>query len=238
MNESNVGTLYEGMSIIIRSRVSEDIWAGTLGTIDWSNPVSASSSDYYSDVSETEMNGSSKYAFYVELDSMDGLMLGQHVYIEPDYGQEEDSGEVISLGSWYLNDLDGKPWVWAESSKGTLEKREVTLGDYDEELDSYVIEDGLELTDYIAFPDESYKAGMTCEEYDEAAFAVDEDGYYEEGDYTENGMYEEGVYEEGVYEEGVYEEEGVYDEDSGYSEDDAYVEDGVDAGFAAEANEE
>ncbi len=36
-----------------------------------------------------DTTSSSTYPFYVTLDSSDGLMLGQHVYIEMDEGQEE-----------------------------------------------------------------------------------------------------------------------------------------------------
>ena len=37
-------------------------------------------------------------------------------------------------------------------------------------MDAYVVTDGLTADDYIAFPDESLKAGMTCVTYDESTF--------------------------------------------------------------------
>ena len=37
-------------------------------------------------------------------------------------------------------------------------------------MDTYVVTDGLTADDYIAFPDESLKAGMTCVTYDDATF--------------------------------------------------------------------
>ena len=35
----------------------------------------------------SDVSTASKYPFYVTLDSSDGLLMGQHVYIEPDHGQ-------------------------------------------------------------------------------------------------------------------------------------------------------
>ena len=60
--------------------------------------------------------------------------------------------------------------MWAQNSKGKLEKRSVTLGEYNTETDTYPVTDGLTAEDYIAFPDESLKAGMTCITYDEGTF--------------------------------------------------------------------
>ena len=37
-------------------------------------------------------------------------------------------------------------------------------------MDTYVVTDGLSAEDYIAFPDETLKAGMTCVTYDESTF--------------------------------------------------------------------
>ena len=118
---------------------------------------------------------SSKYPFYVALESTDGLLLGQHVYIEPDYGQDAvEDADTIHLPSWYLCDIEGNPYVWAQSGSGKLEKRNVTLGSYDDMMDTYVIESGLTPDDYIAFPDETLSAGMTCVTYDESNFASDD----------------------------------------------------------------
>ena len=93
------------------------------------------------------------------------------MYIEPDYGQDaEQDANTLKLPSYYINDVDSSPWVWAQNDKGKLEKRSLTLGDYDAEMDTYVVTDGLTADDYIAFPDESLKAGMTCVTYDDATF--------------------------------------------------------------------
>ena len=132
---------------------------------DWNNPAKQQS--YY----DSDTSLSSKYPFYVALDTSDGLLLGQHVYIEPDYGQDaEQDASAINLPSYFINDPDGKPWVWAQSSKGKLEKRDLKLGEYNADTDTYPVLDGLTAEDYIAFPDESLKAGMTCVTYDDATF--------------------------------------------------------------------
>ena len=47
---------------------------------------------------------SSTYPFYVNLDSSDGLMLGQHVYIEPDEGQDEQKAGLW-LSEVYIVDM-------------------------------------------------------------------------------------------------------------------------------------
>ena len=107
----------------------------------------------------------------MDLDSSDGLLLGQHVYIEPDYGQDaQQDDSALKLPAYYINDADSSPWVWAQNDKGKLEKRSLTLGEYDADMDTYVVTDGLSAEDYIAFPDETLKAGMTCVTYDESTF--------------------------------------------------------------------
>lgn len=165
VNENNAAALREGTEVIIRSRVSDQTWKGSVDTVDWNNPVQQQS--YY----DSDTSLSSKYPFYVALDEGDGLLLGQHVYIEPDYGQEdEQDASAINLPSYFINDPDSKPWVWAQSSKGKLEKRDLKLGEYNADTDTYPVLEGLTAEDYIAYPDESLKAGMTCVTYDDATF--------------------------------------------------------------------
>ena len=176
VNEANAYALTEGAPVIARSRVNDQVWHGTITMIEWDNPMQ--NSNYYGD---TDTVMSSKYPFYVELESSDGLLLGQHVYIEPDNGQEtEPASDAINLPEWYIVDADSNPFVWAQGKNGKLEKRSVTLGDYDEMMGTYPVLEGLTADDYIAFPDDSLKAGMTCVTYDEGTFTPDE-GMYDEG---------------------------------------------------------
>ena len=78
--------------------------------------------------------------------------------------------KLLNSDGEFLNDAEGKPWVWAQNSKGKLEKRSITLGEYNTETDTYPVTDGLTAEDYIAYPDDSLKAGMTCITYDDATF--------------------------------------------------------------------
>ena len=167
VNENNAGVLTEGTAVVIRSRVSDQTWKGTIDSIDWNN-AQQKRSDYGD--SDTAM--SSKYPFYVTLDGGgEGLLMGQHVYIEPDVGQEDEAEKnAINLPSYFVNDAEGNPWVWAQSSKGKLEKRSLKLGEYNGENDTYPVLSGLTAEDYIAYPDDSLKAGMTCITYDDATF--------------------------------------------------------------------
>ncbi|MGI6051533.1 MAG: efflux RND transporter periplasmic adaptor subunit [Bilifractor sp.] len=155
VNEQNIGSLTEGSDVIIRSRVdSEKTWKGKITKIDTENAESNQNEMYYS--SWDSSTTSSKYPFYVDLDSSDGLMMGQHVYIEPDYGEQDtvDKSEGIWIGSFYVDQTDpDHPFVWADNGKGKLEKRDVTLGEKDEMMDEVQITDGLSKDDSIAYPD-------------------------------------------------------------------------------------
>ena len=190
VNESNAAVLNEGVQVIIRSRVSAQTWRGTISSIDWNNP--AQSSNNYYDSGSSDTSSSSKYPFYVELSSSDGLLMGQHVYIEPDLGQDAQS-TGIQLPASFINDADSSPWVWAQSSSGKLEKRSLTLGDYNAELDTYTVTDGLTAADYIAFPDDTLKAGMTCVTYDESTFDPSGDGSYADDGGVMDGGFDAGM---------------------------------------------
>lgn len=175
INELNLYSLPEGTPVLVRSRMDDTMtWTGVVESIDWENPVTGNTNNmiYYGE--EDEMTSSSKYPFYIALDSTDGLILGQHVYIEPDYGQEETGG--LMLPAYYILDADTDPWVWAASDKDKLEKRSLSLGAYDEMLDQYEVLSGLTALDYIAFPDDTLSAGMAVSYYDEYGFGAEEGG--------------------------------------------------------------
>ena len=165
INEQNRDSIVPGESVIIRSRVdSSKTWKGTMGSIDVNNGTSDSSdSDDYSMMggSSDDQTTSTSYPFYVELDSSDGLMLGQHVYIEPGTGVNT---EGLHLMTAYIVDADGKePYVWVANKKDRLEKRNVKLGAYDEEQDTWEITEGLKETDYIVWPDGECKEGAAVQ---------------------------------------------------------------------------
>ena len=211
VNENNASVLTQGTAVVIRSRVSDQTWKGSIDSIDWNNAVQ--NQNYYGD---TDTAMSSKYPFYVKLEGKgDGLLMGQHVYIEPDYGQEDETdASAINLPSYFINDADGNPWVWAKSSKDKLEKRSLKLGEYNAETDTYPVLDGLTAEDYIAFPDDSLKAGMACITYDDATF---DPGMNGGGDvYPDDGMIDEDVPMDGVDAGGdMPAEDGVVTDDGG-----------------------
>ena len=167
INEMNVGTLTEGMPVIIRSRVDGGrTWSGTLAKIDWETTVNSAANMYgFSD----EMTSTTKYPFYVDIADSEGLLLGQHVYIEPDYGQTSVR-EGLRLPAYYVVTDQGNPFVWAQNGRGKLEKRPVSLGEEDPEDGSVLIVSGLSLSDSIAFPEEGLRAGMTCVPYEDTMF--------------------------------------------------------------------
>ncbi len=179
INEMNASALMEGMPMTVRSRLDRDqTWSGTLTGIDWENPVQNNNDDgmVYISGGSDEMTTASKYPFYIDLENTDGLMLGQHVYIEPVTGGEDEAPAGPMLPGYYIAyEDDGGAFVWAENGDGKLEKRVVTLGLYDEMTDAYEIVDGLDLTDYIAFPAEGLTEGQAAERFDPAAAAEAED---------------------------------------------------------------
>lgn len=169
INEQNVYELYEGMEVLIRSRIDDKIWTGAISLIDTTKAdTDDSSSMYYYDTDS--YTTSTKYAFYIELDDQEGLMIGQHVYIELDAGQTTDR-EGIWLSSYYLDlSEEGKAYAWIASDKDKLVKQEITLGEYDEELDEYQITEGLTAEDYIAIPEEGLTEGDSVIRYDDSFF--------------------------------------------------------------------
>lgn len=178
-SENNIYSLYEEMPVTILSRTdSSQIWNGTISEIDTgSTEDNASENTYYDDSGSGE--SASKYSFYVTLDSSEGLMMGQHVYILPGALEE---GTGISLPAEFLILEDDSAYVWAASSRDTLEKRAVTLGDYNDATDSYEIVDGLTLDDYIASPDDSLAEGMIVVKYDADSYGFSDGEEMLDGD--------------------------------------------------------
>ena len=160
-NELNISIIESSMGtpVIIRSRMKEeDIWHGIMGAVDRENSSSQSSSSFYDSGDST--TSSSSYPFYVALDSSEGLMLGQHVYIELDEGQE-NVNKGVWLYNFYIVDADtDTPYVWASDSEKRLEKRYVKLGEFDEALMEYEILEGLTNDDYITYPVEGLREGI------------------------------------------------------------------------------
>ena len=152
LGELQQNALMVGTRIRVISRTDEtQVWYGTISMIDYESPSQGSQQDMYYGMPSDEMTSSSNYPFYVELESTEGLLLGQHVYMEVDAGEQTFTG--VSLGSYFIcYEEDGSTYVWAEN-RNKLEKRPVALGEYDPMMDTYQILSGLAESDYIAFPD-------------------------------------------------------------------------------------
>lgn len=193
VNEQNIYAVTEGQPVIIRSRVDDSIWYGTMGAVDTENSQSGNNNYYYGGMDESE-NQSSKYPFYVTLDSDEGLMLGQHVYIEMDMGQEEEK-TGLWLPEYFISDLGAKPYVWADNGRGKLEKREIVLGEYDADLMEYEILEGLTVEDAITFPEDMLEEGMATQISMDGMMGVqmsEEDQGMDEDMYIDEDIYEEG----------------------------------------------
>ena len=153
LGELQRGGIMEGTQLKIFSRTNADqVWYGTVALVDYENPSQGSDYDMYYGGSSDPMSSSSKYPFYVELADTTGLILGQHVYMELDVPEEEP--KLAISAAFILIEDENTGWVWAESGRGRLEKRQVKLGEYDPMTDTYEIEEGLTEEDFIAFPDE------------------------------------------------------------------------------------
>ena len=151
LGELQRGSLKEGDRVKLTSRTDDStVWTGTVTLVDYENPTQGSDTDRYYGNSSDEMTTASRYPFYVALDSTDGMLLGQHLYIELDTGTDAP-GLGIS-GAFLCYNEDGSAYVWAEKN-GKLEKRAVTLGDDDPDTDVQKITEGLSVEDYIAYPD-------------------------------------------------------------------------------------
>ena len=224
IDEQNVWMLSVGQEVVIRSRVdSTKTWSGTIGKIDTESPQQGNDNGYYSTSSAGDTQSASKYPFYVDLDSVDGLILGQHVYIELDQGQEEVKEGLWLYGSYIVQDED-TPYVWAANEKNRLEKHYIELGEYDADMDEYEIGSGLAEDDYSAWP----MAGL----YEGVTTVTDE----AEVDYS-SPLYNQPA------DENLYDTEGVYDTELRYDVLDSVYDtelpdemyDSMDAGEGTEA---
>ena len=165
VSETNVWSLNEGDPVIVRSRVdNSQTWKGTISGIKTdttADDTSDSSSDYsdgYTDDESSTGETASKYNFYVKLDNDKDLMMGQHVLIEQDNGQDEQK-EGMWLPSAYIKKNNNKYYVWLDSHN-KLKLHEIQVGEYDENLDEYEVKSGLKTSDYIACDDSTLKEGM------------------------------------------------------------------------------
>lgn len=161
VNEQNIGSIMEGQPVLIHSRVDDEVvWKGTMGKVDTENPGNDNGNGYYVSSGDATTQSNS-YPFYVDLDSSEGLMLGQHVYIEADYGQDQERPGIWLDDYFVVTEEDGSSYVWADNGKGRLEKKEIVAGQHDDNLMKTEIADGLKEEDLITWPETGLEEGMT-----------------------------------------------------------------------------
>ena len=169
------GALYIGSRVNIYSRVSDDTWAGTVTSIE-TEEASQNNVDAWGNMLMMDtMTTASSYVFYVELDSVDGLLLGQHVYMEV-------GTDSAMPGLWipesFLTDMvmdegtfEYTATVWADKG-GKLEQRTVTLGGFDGMTGCWEILSGITGEDYLADPmHPACAAGMTTQRREPGDFS-------------------------------------------------------------------
>lgn len=186
-NEQNSNSIYQGAEVILRSRIDDTSIKGSVSEIDTSPQTG--NNDMYGYYEDDEQSSSSKYAFYVEPESLEGFMLGQHILIDTDSGSD-----IEKTGIWLYTDFiireDGKAYVWAKNAeKDIIEKRYIKIGQEDEDYGDCEILEGLSLDDYIAYPADYIKAGLgtttnasdkDIPDNDLAGSDMD-DGFYDDG---------------------------------------------------------
>ena len=151
----------------------------------------SSSDEEYSDSGSS--SGSGNYTYYVELESEDGLLVGQHLYMEPDVGQTGRE-EGLWIGEEYVFSEDGQAYVWVENTSNRIEKRAVTISSPDD-FGKVRIEEGLDKLEYIAENNGIVKEGMRTRHAEEIAAASNQQG-------AAPNTFNVGVYEDEEVEEG------------------------------------
>ncbi len=237
LNEQNFNEISEGDEVICYSRVdSTQYWTGTVTKIRTNSGSSNSSDDEYSDSSSDSSTSSTNYPFYVALDSSEGLLLGQHLYLEKNEGQLEEK-DGIWIPDYYIDSEDGTSFVWAASDKNVLEKRTITLGEYDEDMMEYEILDGLTADDYIAAPDTSLAEGAPLI-YNDSSDANED--MYDVYDSLGDGSWDDGSWDDEYWDDGSYDwEEDLGDDVSYYDADEwDFSEDGDDDDWTDDGNDD
>lgn len=222
VSEQNISEIMAGTKVIVRSRVDNtQTWSGTVTSVVTTTTEQNNNNYYYSSSNES----SSKYPFYVDLDSTEGLILGQHVTIEVDYGQAETKEGIWLNSAWLIFEGENAYVMASRTASGTPEKRQVTLGEYDANLDEYEIKDGLTEAEFIAIPesnmsddgDYSYDSKYADEEYsDGIGYDASDDSYSEDdfsvdvtegnvsGSGTSNGTIDVNVSDDDIYSDDLY----------------------------------
>lgn len=231
INELNRNQFNVGQTVTLRSRAdTTQTWTGVIDSVD-TNPEANNNNNYYYDGGSDDYTSSSSYPFYVALDNSDGLVLGQHVYIEPELTGDSGGGFWLD-GSYVVENEDGICYVWAADNRNKLEKRPITVSETDEMFNRYLITDGLSLDDRIAIPAEDLQEGTpVTDEMPEPSVddGVIDDGGFDNGGVVDGGM--DGVvggdYADGGFDDGMIENGAVTFYDGANGGDDVGVIDSI-----------
>ncbi|MBE6946414.1 MAG: efflux RND transporter periplasmic adaptor subunit [Ruminococcaceae bacterium] len=182
INELNMGLIMEGTPILVSSRTDPNqTWTGVVASMDLESANQNSMNNDYMGAYD-EMTSSSSYTFYVDLDSTDGLILGQHVYLEL-YTEPVTTADGLWLPEYYIcQSADGMSYVWANDENDRLVEKYVTLGIYDPNVCAWEILDGLTKEDYIAFPSEYCQSGAHTTKNPDEATTPEAEGTYPQGE--------------------------------------------------------
>ena len=159
LNELSLNAgIMEGVGVTILSRVDPtQFWTGVVTLVDYNAGGSNEQDGMYGGMGDG-MSTATSYPFYITLDNTDGLLLGQHVYIQISAAAIGD--DLLRIPEGYVMDIvmDEETWlttgtVWAVNMEtGTLTKTTVTLGEYDPTYGTYVILEGITAESYLADP--------------------------------------------------------------------------------------
>ncbi len=157
VSEQNVMSIAVGDPVIVRSRVDKDVtWSGTIDSIDTGSAQQSEEEGMYMEGGSNDR--ASFYSFYVNLEDDKDIIMGQHVIIEPDFGQGA-AKQGLWLPAGFVVDPEGEAYVWMANARMKLEKQPVTIGEYDPDLDMFQITEGLDNDSLIAWPDENCVPG-------------------------------------------------------------------------------
>ena len=129
LNELSLNAgIMEGVGVTILSRTDPTaFWTGTVTLVDYNTTEDENSDNMFGGYVDP-MASSTSYPFYITLDSTDGLLLGQHVYIQISAAGIGD--ELLRIPEGYILDIatDEETWmttgyVWGvDMEKLTLTK--------------------------------------------------------------------------------------------------------------------
>lgn len=172
INEMNMNSgIMEGVRVKAISRTDANkVWFGEVKTLDLQGNSNSDNGMFggYTD----PMSQSTSYNFYVELDNTDGLLLGQHVYVELVNGDEKAGLWVPNY--FVMSDETNKTEVWVANGSDKLEKRTITVGESDKNNGTIQIISGLANDEYIADPRSDLSNGMKVEYHSAADFEIEE----------------------------------------------------------------